>query len=137
MLLFKQNPYILIFITVLAAFMLGHWFWSKKTQSDLIKKQVEIKNAAAAVAVIDRPPLVEEPNQLIPANEIYNLAYKNVPAAGTGAAGTGAAGAGAAGTCDCLYAPDAPLYPANERMNLVPPAINSPQRRVNFMEVQS
>jgi hypothetical protein len=131
MLLFNQKPYILIFISVLATFMLGHWFWSKKTQRDLIKKQVEIKKiSAAAAAVIDRPPLVEEPNQLIPANEIYNLAYKNVQAAGT-STGTGT------GTCDCLYAPDAPLYPANERMNLVPPAINSPQRRVNFLEVQS
>jgi hypothetical protein len=76
------------------------------------------KTAAMMATVIDRPPLVEEPIQLIPANEIYNLAYKNV---------------------DCkeneLYAPDAPLYSSSDRVNLVAPAINSTQRRVNFLEV--
>jgi hypothetical protein len=71
-----------------------------------------------AAEILDRLPLVREDPFILPANEVYKDSYKDCT--------TGD---------DTLYSKDAPLFKAGDKTDLVAPNINSPQRRVNFVEL--
>jgi hypothetical protein len=84
-----------------------------KVEAPLVIAQPPVPN------IVDRAPLVNEDPSILPANEVYKNTYKDW-----------------AKEEDKLYSNDAPLFTAGDKpAALVAPNVNSPQRRVNFVEV--
>ena len=78
--------------------------------------------------VLDRRPIIVEPPELIPANEIYATYQKGW----TTCCSSNDNSKGMAEADKELYAADAPMFDMIRPVNLVAPDLNSTARRVNF-----
>lgn len=78
--------------------------------------------------VLDRRPIIIEPPELMPANEIYATYQKGW----TTCCSSNDNSKGMAEADKELYAADAPMFDMIRPVNLVAPDLNSTARRVNF-----
>ena len=78
--------------------------------------------------VLDRRPIIVEPPELMPANEIYATYQKGW----TTCCSSNDNSRGMAEADKELYAADAPMFDMIRPINLVAPDLNSTARRVNF-----
>jgi hypothetical protein len=96
-----------------------------KVEAPLVIAQPPVPN------IVDRVPLVREDTSILPANEVYKNTYKDWAKEEDKLYSNDKLNSN-----DKLYSNDAPLFPAGDKpAALVAPNVNSPQRRVNFVEV--
>lgn len=113
--------YIVSVIAVIIAIIIVFYIFNKP-QCNMIRPSNIKSSTANNTEIIDRLPLVREPTNILPANEIYQINYKNVNMVETNVEKE-------------LYTDDKPLYDMNSDKSLTPPDLNSTQRRVNFIEI--
>ena len=78
--------------------------------------------------VLDRRPIIDEPPELLPANEIYATTQKGW----TTCCSSNENSNSMAAADKELYSDDAPMFEIVRPVNLVAPDLNSTARRVNF-----
>ena len=78
--------------------------------------------------VLDRRPIIDEPPELLPANEIYATTQKGW----TTCCSSNVNRNSMAAADKELYSDDAPMFEIVRPVNLVAPDLNSTARRVNF-----